>query len=94
LDYAFSWATFTSSPLLLLPWGGDYRWQNASLYFNNMTKIVNYINSNTKQYGATIQYSTPSEYFRDLARENVTYDSHVGTFEPYNGGHASEAAKG
>ena len=48
---------------LLIPLGGDFRFQNASLQFKNMERIVEYINSNPERYGGDrVQFSTVREY--------------------------------
>ncbi|EAL68302.1 hypothetical protein DDB_G0278259 [Dictyostelium discoideum AX4] len=50
---------------LLIPFGNDFRFQNASLEFDNMDKLITYINSNSS-WGVTIQYATLNEYFEKV----------------------------
>ncbi|KAF2069784.1 hypothetical protein CYY_008891 [Polysphondylium violaceum] len=55
---------------LLLPFGNDFRFQNATLEFTNMDKLIDYINSNSS-WGINIQYSTLSQYFDTVFQEIV-----------------------
>ncbi len=43
-------------------WGGDFNFQNATLRFDNMDKIVDYINIHSKELKATARYATVAEY--------------------------------
>ena len=52
--------------MLALPWGGDFRWQNASYYFQNMTLLIEHVNARPDEYGLRVLYATPSEYFTAL----------------------------
>eukprot|EP01113_Clastostelium_recurvatum_P042980 TRINITY_DN7037_c0_g1_i1.p1 TRINITY_DN7037_c0_g1~~TRINITY_DN7037_c0_g1_i1.p1 ORF type:complete len:810 (-),score=203.62 TRINITY_DN7037_c0_g1_i1:79-2379(-) len=47
---------------LLLPFGNDFRFQDADIEFTNMDMLMNYINNN-QSYGVQIRYSTAIEYF-------------------------------
>jgi len=40
--------------------GDDFQYSNATRNFENIDKLINYINNN--DYGMTLQYSTPSIY--------------------------------
>ncbi len=51
---------------LLWPFGCDLEMHNATLQFDNMDKILAYINAHTEEFGITVQYSTLSEYFKAL----------------------------
>lgn len=53
-------------------WGSDFRFHNASLQFENMTKLVNYINHHP-ELGIHIRYSTVSEYFDYLHSLDLTW---------------------
>ncbi|GAM26922.1 hypothetical protein SAMD00019534_100970 [Acytostelium subglobosum LB1] len=54
---------------MLLPFGNDFRFQNASLEFDNMDKLIAYINENVETYGVNIKYATLSEYFEAVFAE-------------------------
>ncbi|EGC34354.1 hypothetical protein DICPUDRAFT_98237 [Dictyostelium purpureum] len=47
---------------LLLPFGGDFRFQNSALEFDNMDRLIEYFNSNP-HFGINIKYATLDEYF-------------------------------
>ena len=64
---------------ILVPFGQDFRFQNASLQFDNMGKIVNFIAANKKRYvekhgrNVSIRYSTLAEYFDDLHHRKLKF---------------------
>ncbi|KAN0006982.1 hypothetical protein ACTFIU_005175 [Dictyostelium citrinum] len=64
---------------LLIPFGNDFRFQNASIEFENMDKLIEYINSNSS-WGITIQYATLNEYFEKLEsiEPSIQYPDIVG----------------
>ncbi|KAK5583106.1 hypothetical protein RB653_004696 [Dictyostelium firmibasis] len=64
---------------LLIPFGNDFRFQNASLEFDNMDKLIEYINSN-QSWGVTIQYATLNQYFEQLEsiEPSIQYPEIVG----------------
>lgn len=68
---------------LLVPWGDDFKFQNAEIQFSNMDKLIEYINS-SPNFNMQIKYSTLSGYF-DSLRENsqVSYPYYEGDFYPY-----------
>jgi len=49
---------------LLVPWGDDFKFNQASLQFKMMDMLIQKINSHKEDYGVHIFYSTPSRYFR------------------------------
>ncbi|KAL9654522.1 hypothetical protein ABK040_006587 [Willaertia magna] len=51
---------------LLIPFGNDFRFQRADLMFNNMDKLINYINNNKQIFNVNIKYSTIEEYFNTI----------------------------
>ena len=64
---------------VLVPFGQDFRFQNASLQFDNMDAIVSFVNRNKKRYiekygrDVSIRYSTLADYFDGLYDENLTF---------------------
>ncbi|KYQ94434.1 alpha-mannosidase [Tieghemostelium lacteum] len=60
---------------ILLPFGNDFEFQNSTVEFENMDKLIEYINSNTS-YGVYIQYATLNEYF-DKVMSDVGDDMSV-----------------
>ena len=72
VDFALSWANNTAHPFIMLPWGGDFRWQNGSYYFGNMSLVIDHINANADAYGADVRLATVSEYFRAIPAPSPT----------------------
>ncbi|NP_001106515.1 epididymis-specific alpha-mannosidase precursor [Xenopus tropicalis] len=64
-------AWFRSSDVLW-PWGCDKQFFNASVQFNNMDLLLDYINKHT-EFGVTVQYSTLGDYFKNLYNRNLTW---------------------
>ena len=57
---------------LLLPWGCDFTYANAKMNFDQMDKIIQFVNKyNTKNI--TLQYSTPSQYVDAVKKEQVKW---------------------
>ncbi|KAG2373613.1 hypothetical protein C9374_011902 [Naegleria lovaniensis] len=50
----------------LIPFGNDFRFQKANLMWDNMDKLISYINSNFNRFQIHIRYSTLSEYFQSV----------------------------
>ena len=50
----------------LLPWGSDFQFTNAGLWFAQMDQLVAEINGNVAKYGARVRYATLSTYFDEL----------------------------
>ncbi|XP_065180763.1 lysosomal alpha-mannosidase-like [Sycon ciliatum] len=71
---------------ILLPFGDDFDHQNAYKSFQQMDKIVEYINSNSS-LKSTIRYGTFGEYIRHLNTLNITWPTYEGDFFPYISGH-------
>eukprot|EP00731_Ephydatia_muelleri_P009267 Em0004g1605a len=68
---------------VLVPFGNDFAFQNATEDFASMDEIVDAINSNSTAYGLTIRYSTLSEYMDAVLSAGVTFPSRGGDFLPY-----------
>jgi hypothetical protein len=72
------------TPHLLLPFGHDFAFVNASLDFQNMEKIMKYINSRSDTFGLTMQFSTLDDYFNAVMNSNVQFpEMYGGDFFPY-----------
>ncbi|KAJ6252865.1 alpha-mannosidase [Anaeramoeba flamelloides] len=50
-------------PHLMFLFGGDFHFTRPWVEFENMDKLINYINSNPDKYNVSVQYGTPYEYF-------------------------------
>ena len=53
--------------------GCDKQFFNAAIQFENMDKLVSYINKNSKGLGVHIQYATLGEYFEAIHKINTTW---------------------
>ena len=51
---------------VLIPWGCDYHYQDASLTYRSTDMLIDYINSHTAEWGVHARYSTPSEYLASI----------------------------
>ncbi|XP_022080688.1 epididymis-specific alpha-mannosidase-like isoform X2 [Acanthaster planci] len=58
---------------LLWPWGCDKQFFNATIQFENMDKLVAYINQNAKSLGVQVQYATLGEYFQAVHQTNLSW---------------------
>ena len=58
---------YFTTPNVMIPFGGDFRFVNATRQFKNMDRIVDYVQEHPERYqGATLRYSTPQEYYEAL----------------------------
>ena len=68
---------------VLIPFGNDFAFQNATSDFASMDAIVDAINNNSAAYGLTVRYSTLSEYMDAVLSSGVKFPSRDGDFLPY-----------
>eukprot|EP01080_Neovahlkampfia_damariscottae_P000310 gene310-6724_t len=66
-------ASYFRTKHILIPFGNDFAFKDASIQFNNMDKLINEI-SNNDTYGINIQYSTLSEYFKAIRNDSNPSD--------------------
>ena len=69
--------------VVMVPFGGDFQYQNASINFDNMDIVINYIHSHFPDI--EIQYATLQEYFDLVFQKTKRYafNSYCGDFMPY-----------
>jgi hypothetical protein len=70
-------ATHYRTSHVMIPMGGDFTFQNASMQFHNMERLFQYVEAHPKRYGdASFRFSTPKEYRKavmdELAQSNQT----------------------
>lgn len=58
---------------ILIPWGCDFMYQNASLVFSNTDLLMAHINANPSKYNMTMEYVTLDKYFADIFSDGVTW---------------------
>lgn len=68
------------TPNVMLPIGGDFHFENASLQFDNWKRIISHINANEIMYNhelklesIEIRFSTAKDYFDALALSNTSF---------------------
>lgn len=54
------------TPHLLMLHNCDFRFQNANLQFDNMDKLLDFLNSNHARYNVSIKWSSLSDYFSTI----------------------------
>ncbi|CAD8109144.1 unnamed protein product [Paramecium sonneborni] len=64
--------------------GMDFEWSNASSYFQQMDRIIYFVNNNTEKFKMSIQYATPQQYIQILNQQNITYPNQEEDFFPYS----------
>lgn len=52
--------------------GEDFQYANARMWYKNLDKLMNYINSKPEM-GVKFQYSTPSLYTKAVLAEGQSY---------------------
>ena len=70
---------------LLVPFGSDFQFTKASINYENMDKLMAYMNTEAamKKYGMRLQYSTPTIYMKTLHAKNMEWELKVDDFESY-----------
>lgn len=68
---------------LLIPFGGDFAFQNAGSQFKEMDTIIDYINAHQSKFNLTVKYSTLNEYIDSVLNSGATFDTVDGDFFPY-----------
>ena len=67
-------STNKSRPTIMLPWGTDWGFSiDAHIEFDNMDKVVAYINEHSAQLNATVRYGTFGQYL-DIVHGGGTTD--------------------
>lgn len=75
--------------------GCDKQFFNASVQFDNMDPLLEYINNRTAQYGVSVRYATLRDYFQALHAFNMTWATHDHRdFLPYSSGMSLRRLRG
>lgn len=82
VDYFKSMANHYRTTNLLHTLGEDFQYTNSRMWFKNVDKLLNYINSRP-EFGVTVKYSTPSDYIKAIRSEAATYPTKTDDFFPY-----------
>ena len=70
---------------LLVPFGSDFQYTNASINYENMDRLMAYMNTpeNQARYGMRLQYSTPTTYMKTLHAKAASWPLKTDDFESY-----------
>lgn len=74
--------SYQHNDILMHTLGTDFSFQNASISFDNVDKLINIVNANP-QWGVSIVYSTVSKYLKDIQSLNISYHQKNDDFLPY-----------
>ena len=75
----------TAWGLAAVPFGSDFQYTNASINYDNMDKLMAYMNTpeNQQHYRMRLQYSTPTTYMKTLHAYNHEWPLKTDDFESY-----------
>ena len=62
-----------ATPSLMVPFGSDFQFTNATINYENMDALMEYMNNNTDLFGMKLHYSTPTEYMETLHAMNRSW---------------------
>jgi hypothetical protein len=64
MDILYGRVRYYPTKHIMIPMGGDFTYQNATMQFENMERIFQHVHDHPDQYGSNVhfQYSTPREY--------------------------------
>ncbi|XP_034247479.1 lysosomal alpha-mannosidase-like isoform X2 [Thrips palmi] len=84
LNYVKAQAQFYSSGNVILTMGGDFTYQAAHFWYQNLDKLIRYINNHqTAEEKVNLFYSTPSCYLKAVHDSNNTWTTKEDDFFPY-----------
>uniref|UniRef100_A0A7S3JCC5 Glycoside hydrolase family 38 central domain-containing protein n=1 Tax=Euplotes harpa TaxID=151035 RepID=A0A7S3JCC5_9SPIT len=83
-DYLMHLSEHYRSNHLLVPFGDDFNYMNAQMYFYNLDKLIEYMN---KHYSdVNLFYSTPYEYVDAVHRADIQWPTKYDDLFPYSDG--------
>ncbi|KAJ8675629.1 hypothetical protein QAD02_011415 [Eretmocerus hayati] len=85
LQYARNQSLSYWTSHVMLTMGDDFYYEEAHKWFNNLDKLIKYINEE-KGPEIKIFYSTPSIYIKSLNKEKIEWPVETGDFFPYADG--------
>jgi len=69
---------------VLIPWGCDFKWTNASRVYDNLEQLMDYINERSDEYGMELRYTRLSEYFESVKELSTDFPTlSYSDFYPY-----------
>ena len=83
-DYIMENSKHLRSNMVFQPIGCDFDWYNGKNQYQNIERIVRYINNDKDKFqNFSIYFSTPSEYIAHLNKANATYPIKIDDYLPY-----------
>ncbi|GFG40564.1 hypothetical protein Cfor_04486 [Coptotermes formosanus] len=79
LNYVETQAKFYSTKNILLTMGGDFTYQEAHMWYQNLDKLIRYVNNSR----VNVFYSTPSCYLKAVHDAGQTWTTKQDDFFPY-----------
>ena len=68
---------------LLITWGCDFTFLSAPVAYDNMDKLIKYVNANEERFGVHVQYAVFSDYIKAVHQHKKQWDVYEGDFMPY-----------
>lgn len=68
---------------LLITWGCDFTFLSAPVSYDNMDKLIKYVNANEERFGVHVQYAVFSDYIKAVHQHKKQWDVYEGDFMPY-----------
>lgn len=68
---------------LLITWGCDFTFLSAPISYDNMDKLMKYVNDREDEYGVHVQYAVFSDYIKAVNKHKKQWDVYEGDFMPY-----------
>ena len=85
VNFANSIADSREGNNIMFPWGDDFCYSNAKLSFEQLERVVSYVNAHNKA-NITVRISTPSEFIETLQKEDRKWPVEYDDGFPYAGG--------
>ncbi|KAL4461952.1 hypothetical protein ABPG74_000797 [Tetrahymena malaccensis] len=63
--------------------GEDFAYSRANVWYDSMDLLIEYINTRSDQFNMKILYSTPSNYLKEIQKQNESYPMNKYDFFPY-----------
>ena len=68
---------------LLITWGCDFTHWSAPVAYDNMDKLIKYVNANEDRFGVHVQYAVFSDYIKAVHQYKKQWEVYEGDFMPY-----------
>ena len=68
---------------LLITWGCDFTFLSAPIAYDNMDKLIKYVNDHEDEYGVHVHYAVFSDYIKAVNQHKKQWEVYEGDFMPY-----------